>query len=160
MLMKNASPQKKLAARVMGVGISRVRIIDDKEVGEAITRNDVRRLVVKGAIAKSEKRGTSKKYSSYRVSQKKRGRRVGKGSWKGRRFAKKDSKSHWIDRTRPLTRLLKELRDSGKIERSEYRKLYYMVKGGAFRNKKHLLYHLKSKELIKTGKGAKNAKKQ
>jgi large subunit ribosomal protein L19e len=157
--MKNASPQKKLAARVMHVGVSRVRIIDDKEVEEAITRNDVRRLVVRGVIAKSEKRGTSKKYSSYRLSQKKKGRRIGKGSWKGRKFAKKDSKSHWIDRIRPLRRLLKELRDSGKIERHAYRKLYYQVKGGAFRNKKHLLYHLKSKELIKAGKGVKSEKK-
>ncbi len=64
-----------------------------------------------------------------------------------------------MEKVRPLRKLLMELRDSGKIERNDYRKLYSMVKGGAFRSKKHLLYHLKEKELIKRKKGVKSEKK-
>ncbi len=145
----DVNAQKRLAAKVMGIGLSRVRIVDEAEVAEALTRNDIKRLIVRGAITKVPKRGTSKKYSAHRLSQKKKGRGVGKGSWKGRKFSKKSSKDHWIDRVRPLRRLLAELRETGKIKVSDYRKLYYMVKGGAFRNKNHLLYYLKSKEMIK-----------
>lgn len=164
-MIMNVSSQKKLAAKVMKIGFSRVRIVDEKSVGEALTRNDIRKLIVQGAITKVEKRGTSKKYSRHRLSQKKKGRGIGKGSWKGRKYAKKSSKDHWIDKVRPLRRLLRELRDTGKIANNDYRKLYYMVKGGAFRNKNHLLYYLKGKELIKTRekvskeKGARSEKK-
>ncbi len=42
--------QKKLAAKVMKVGFSRVRVSQEKELEEAITRNDIKRLIVKGVI--------------------------------------------------------------------------------------------------------------
>jgi large subunit ribosomal protein L19e len=166
MMFMNSSTQKKLAAKVMKVGISRVRILDQKSVEEAITRNDIKRLISHGAITVVNKRGASKKYSGYRLSQKKKGRRSGKGSCKGRKFSRKDSKTHWMDKVRSLRRLLRQLRNEGKLKVNDYRKLYYMVKGGAFRNKNHLLYYLKSKELIESKekktskeKGAKNEKK-
>ncbi len=54
-----------------------------------------------------------------------------------------------MDKVRPLRKLLRELKDSGKLDRNNYRKLYSAVKGGAFRNKKHLLYYLKERELLK-----------
>ncbi len=150
MILMDVNAQKKLAAKVMGIGLSRVRIIDEAEVAEALTRNDIKRLIVRGSIIKIEKRGSSKKYSAYRLEQKKKGRGLGRGSRKGRKFSKKTGKERWMDRVRPLRRLLRELRDSGKISDSDYRKLYYMVKGGAFRNKNHMLYYLKGKELLKT----------
>ena len=146
----NVNSQKKLAAKVMGIGLSRVRIVDEKSVGEALTRNDIRRLISHGAITSVEKRGTSKKYSAHRLSQKKKGRRIGKGSWKGRKFSKKTRKEHWMSKIRPLRRLLRELRDEGKLSVKDYRKIYYMMKGGAFRNKNHLLYYLKGQELIES----------
>ncbi len=152
MILMNVSSQKKLAAKVMKVGLSRVRIVDEKDVEEALTRNDIRRLIVRGSITSVNKRGTCKKYSAYRCSQKKKGRRIGKGSWKGRKFSKKTGKEHWMDRVRALRRMLSELRDEGKIGKKDYRKMYYMIKGGNFRNKKHMLYYLKSKELIKEDK--------
>lgn len=166
MMFMNSSTQKKIAAKVMKIGVSRVRILDQKSVEEAITRNDIKRLISHGVITSIEKRGASKKYSSHRLGQKKKGRRVGKGSLKGRQFSKKNSKTRWIEKVRPLRRLLRQLRDEGKLKVTDYRKLYYMVKGGAFRNKNHLLYYLKSKEFIATKegkpakeKGAKNEKK-
>jgi large subunit ribosomal protein L19e len=155
----DVNAQKKLAAKVMGVGLSRVRIVDEAEVAEALTRNDIKRLIVRGSITKAPKRGTSKKYSAHRLSQKKKGRSSGKGNWRGRKYAKKTSKRHWIDRVRPLRRLLRDLRDTGKIAEHDYRKLYMMVKGGAFRNKNHLLYYMKGKELIKAGSKESKQKK-
>lgn len=145
----NVSSQKKLAAKVMKVGRSRVRVSQEKEVEEALTRNDIRRLVSRGAIRKTDKKGPSRAESKFRRSQKEKGRRKKEGSRKGEAYSKKSSKRHWIERVRPLRKMLREMRDSGRLERNDYRKLYLMVKGGGFRSKKHLLYYLKDKELIR-----------
>lgn len=50
---------------------------------------------------------------------------------------------------RALRKMLRELRDSGRISRSEYRRLYRRVSGGYFRSKAHLEAYLKERE----GKG-------
>ncbi len=154
----NVRSQKRLAAKILKAGLSRIRVSSEKDVEEAITRGDIKRLIARGVITKVRKKGQRKKESKYRRGQKKKGRRMKDGSRKGKAYSKKSSKTHWIERVRPLRRMLKELRDSGKIEKSDYRKLYSMVKGGAFRSKKHLLYYLKEKELIKS-KGVKSEKK-
>jgi len=154
----NVRSQKQLASKIMKAGSSRVKVSQEKELEEAITRNDIKRLIVKGVIKKAEKKGQRKKESKFRRAQKKKGRRSRTGSRKGAAYSKKSSKTMWMEKVRPLRKMLRDLRDSGKIERNDYRKLYLMVKGGAFRSKTHLLYHLKEKEIIKK-KGEKRAKK-
>jgi len=158
----NVKSQKKLAAKVMKVGLSRVRIMpaEGKDVSEAITRNDIRNLVSKGAIKKIRKRGSCKIDSKFRREQKRKGRKKGHGSRKGAYYSRKKKKAMWMEKVRPLRKLLRELRDSGRLEKNEYRKLYLSVKGGLFRNKKHLLYYLKEHELLKEvkGKGKKTEK--
>ncbi len=155
----NVRSQKKLASKIMKVGLYRVKVSQEKELGEAITRNDIRKLITRGIITKTDKKGPRKKESKFRREQKKKGRRAKEGSRKGKAYSKKSSKTRWAERVRPLRELLRELRDSGTIARSDYRKLYCMVKGGAFRSKKHLLYYLKDKELIKKKRGVKGEKK-
>ena len=156
----NVSSQKKIAAKVMKVGLSRVRIQSEKEVEEALTRGDIRRLIKKGLIKKVEKKGPARSRLKYRQSQKKKGRRKGQGKRSGKAYALKPEKRYWIEKVRPLRKLLAELRDSGKLKRNDYRKLYLMVKGGAFRNKKHLLNYLRDKEFLKKPeKGGKDEKK-
>ena len=123
-----------------------------------LDRNDIRRLIAKGVITKIEKKGQRKKESGLRRKQKVKGRRSREGSRKGKTYSKKSRRTHWIERVRPLRKRLRELRNPGKIARSDYRKLYTMVNGGAFRNKKHLLYYVKEKEIIKK-KVVKNEKK-
>jgi len=162
----NIRSQKMLAAKIMKVGLSRVKVTPggEKDISDAITRNDIRGLIAKGIITKAEKKGTRKADSKSRRSQKKRGRRKGHGSRKGSMYARKPKKRVWIERVRPLRKFLRELRDSGRLDRNNYRKLYSSVKGGSFRSKKHLLYHLKEHELmkksgkhkeVKSGEGAK-----
>ena len=150
----NVKSQKKMAARILKVGVSRIKITQTKELGDAITRNDIRKLIVKGIIKKEKKKGQARAQLKKRMEQKKKGRRSGQGSRKGKAYAKKTSKELWIERVRPLRRLLRQLRDTGKIEKSVYRKIYKMIKGGSFRSKKHMLYYLKENELLaKTKKG-------
>lgn len=155
----NLSSQKRIASRILKCGISRVRIKAGKEVEEALTREDVRNLIRKGQIWKEQKKGTSKFNVKHKIKQKKKGRMRGHGSRKGTAGARKTRKRIWIESVRPLRKLLRELRDSGSIDKRVYRKIYLMIKGGAFRNKKHLLYYLKDHELMKVKPKKKREKK-
>lgn len=144
-----------MASRVMKVGVSRVKISSEKEVEEAITRNDVKKLIKKGLIYKIRKKGITRADANFKRKQKKKGRRKGEGRRKGAYYSKKTRKRIWVDKVRPLRRLLRQLRDNEELKKGNYRKLYLMIRGGAFRNKKHLLYYLKEHELLKTaGKAA------
>ncbi len=145
----NLSTQKQIASKILKCGASRVKVKAGKEVEEALTREDVRNLIRKGHIWKEQKKGTAKFNVKKRVKQKKRGRQKGHGSRKGTYGARKHSKRIWIETVRPLRRLLRELKDSGAMDNQVYRKMYLMIKGGAIRNKKHLLYYLKDHELMK-----------
>lgn len=139
--------QKRIAAELLGCGLSRVRITQEKDVEEAITREDVRQLIKKGLIKKASKKGTSRAQARQLLKQKARGRRRGAGSKKGR---VSERKSDWIKNVRAQRRLLSENRQSlGK----EYGVLYGRVKGGMFRSKKHLLTYMKERELLETEGG-------
>ncbi len=141
--------QKQLAAKIMKTGVSRVRMKNEKEVDEAITRNDIRKLIVRGMIYKVRKKGVTRIDAEFKRKQKGRGRRKSGGSRKGSVRAKKSRKRTWIEKIRPLRRLLMELRSQDMIKEGNYRKLYRMAKAGFFRNKKHLLFYLKEHEYMK-----------
>jgi large subunit ribosomal protein L19e len=148
----NLRSQKKLAAKILKCGIDRVKIKQDKEVEEALTRDDIRHLIVKGLITKAQKKGTSRLEAKKTAKQKKGKRRKGIGSRKGSKGARKKGKELWMKKIRALRNMLKELKDEGKIEKKTYTKLYLMAKGNMFRSKKHLLYYLKENALLKSEK--------
>ena len=141
--------KKKVAADILKSGVSRIRILDSKQVEEAITRQDIKNLIRKGLIVKIQKKGTSKAYSKKLFRQKKKGRRSGAGSRRGSYRARNPKKYLWIKTVRPLRTLLKELVLEGQIEKKDWKLLYSMVKGGAFRSKGHLLTYLKDHEMLK-----------
>lgn len=151
--------QKRIAAKILKCGVSRVKIELAKDVEEALTREDIRNLIKKGLIKKVQKKGQSKAKTKKVRLQKKKGRRKGPGSRKGGKSARNPRKRAWIKKVRPLRRLLTELRDNKQIKKTDYRKFYLKIKGGMFRDKKHLLLYLKEHELLlakpkkaKTGK--------
>src|SRR3989344_6754233 len=94
--------QKRTAARIMKCGLSRVWIdpVRIKDVQEAITGHDIRRLIKDRVIEKLPKRGIS----SYRKNkirlQKKKGRRRGQGSRKGHIGGLQ--KTQWVKKIRVL----------------------------------------------------------
>ncbi|MBN2330271.1 MAG: 50S ribosomal protein L19e [Candidatus Aenigmarchaeota archaeon] len=150
----NTSYQKRLAAKILKCGPGRVRVSGDKDVGEALTRNDIRGLIKKNLITKKEKKGVSRVKANYIASQKKKGRRKGRGKASGTKFAKGPKKQSWMRTTRALRKLIKELRDGGQIDKDVSRKMYLRVKGGEFRNKKHMLSYLRDNKMIRgTKKG-------
>ncbi|MFW9912160.1 MAG: 50S ribosomal protein L19e, partial [Candidatus Thorarchaeota archaeon] len=132
--------QKRLAAEVMKVGMSRVWIDPEfeDEVSLAITRNDIRRLVDEGAIQRRQKIGVSRGRARHILRQKRKGQRKGEGRRKGKYTSKLSSKDRWMMKIRPMRKELKKLRDEGRITRRVYRDLYLKAKGNAFRNTAHL----------------------
>ncbi len=128
---------KELTARTYGVGVSRVKINDPEQAKDVITREDVRNLVKKGVIVITKKRGTSRSRARVLEAKRKKGKRRGPGSRKGKKTARKPKKEAWMERVRALRKALKQAKPDN------YRKIYRMIKGGYFRSKKHLLNYIR-----------------
>lgn len=137
-----SSLQKKLAAKILKVGESRVWLDPKraKDIKGAITKADVRKLIQKKAIkalpTKIKKRGKER-------------RKKGPGRRKGAKHSRLTKKKKWISTIRPLRKMLKELRDTKQIDKATYRKLYLLVKGGMFRSRSHLRIYLEQHGIIK-----------
>jgi len=148
--------QRRIAAQIMKVGLERVWF-DEAELGEiaeAMTREDIRRLIHRGVIQKKQKKGVSRSRAKAVRAQKRKGRRRGHGSRKGRKFARLGSKRRWMSTIRPLRRTLRELRDKGMIDKAVYRKTYLRAKGGMFKSKSYLESYLKEHGMVGESDGA------
>jgi large subunit ribosomal protein L19e len=141
--------QKRLAAEVMKVGMSRVWIDPDfqDEVSLAITKDDIRRLIDERIIQKKQKKGVSRGRARHNMQQKRKGQRRGPGRKKGKATSKLSKKDRWMHKIRPMRRELKRLRDEGKISKGAYRELYLKAKGNAFRNTAHLRTYISEHNL-------------
>lgn len=149
--MVTLASQKRMASRLMKVGKSKVWM-DTKsydEISEAVTKEDIRKLIKRNVIQKRQKKGNSRGRFSKAKKQRDKGRRKGPGSRKGTRNAREPKKARWMKNVRSMRRELKELRDSGKLSRKDYRIYYTKIKGGTFRNKGALLLHVKESGLLK-----------
>lgn len=145
--------QKRLAADILKCGVNRVWIDDTMldEVAEAITREDVKRLISSDVIKKKPVKGNSRGRHRYLKEQRRKGRRKGHGKRKGRKHARTPSKRIWMTRIRSIRRELKHLRDEGHIEKNTYRKFYMKAKGGTFKDRSDLVLHLKMEGYLDKG---------
>ncbi len=143
--------KKRLAAEVLKVGVNRVWIDPTRaaDVSAAITRQDIRELISIGVIRVKPERGISRGRFRKLSIKRKKGRRRGAGSRKGAKHARLSKKASWTRTVRPLRFRLRELRKEGIIGPREYRRLYGMVKGGAFRSRAHLETYLKERGLLR-----------
>ncbi len=132
--MTDLSLQRRLAAEILGVGEKRIWIDPDHidEVKEAITKEEVRRLIKDRVIQVRPVHPPSRGRWRIRHEQRKKGRRRGHGRRKGVASARRDPKEEWIHRIRKMRRYLRWLRDNGVIDRRTYRRLYMWAKGGMF----------------------------
>ncbi|MFB6159891.1 MAG: 50S ribosomal protein L19e [Haloferacaceae archaeon] len=132
--MTDLNAQKRLAADVLDVGQSRVWLDPEaqEEIAEAITRDDIRDLVDQGVIRDKESKANSRGRARERQAKRDYGHRTGAGSRKGRSGARSDEKEEWTSRIRAQRRRLRELRDDGPLDRSQYRELYNKASGGEF----------------------------
>ncbi len=137
--------QKRIAASILKVGEGRVWLDpeDAEAIGAAVTREDVKKLISERAIQVAQKKGISRYRAKKLHLQRTKGRRKGHGKRSGKKGARSPKKAKWISTIRPLRRKLVELRNSGKIDKTTYRKLYSLAKGGVFKNTSHLDMYLK-----------------
>lgn len=149
--MPDLSMQRRLAAEILGVGESRIWIDPERidDVAEAITRNDIKKLIHDGAIKVKPIHGNSRARWKIRHEQRKKGRRRGYGRRKGDATARHDKKEDWMNRIRKIRRFLRYLRDHGEIDRRTYRRLYRLAKGGVFKNLASLKNYLKEHGILK-----------
>ncbi len=144
--MADLRNQKRLAADIMKVGQSRVRIDPDRqeEVAGAVTRADVRKLINGKVIVSVQKQGVSRGRGRKLDAQKAKGRRVGPGSRKGAKYARLPRKQRWMALIRALRSEIRGYRESGAIDRHTYREYYMRAKGGQFRSRAHMVTHMKT----------------
>ena len=145
------SIQKRLAAEILGVGISRIWVDPERieDVQAATTKDDIRKLIKDGVIGVKPVRGISRGRWKVRHEQRKKGRRRGHGKRKGVKTARLSKKEAWMHRIRKIRRYLRYLRDKGMIDRRTYRRLYMLAKGGIFKNLSSLQMYMKEHGIIK-----------
>lgn len=139
--------QRRLAAEILGVGETRIWIDPDRtdEVTDAITYEDIRRLIKEGAIRKRPSDAPSRARARKR-QKKRRKRRRGPGSRKGSK-----GEIPWHLRIRAIRRELKRLRDNKMITPKMYRDLYRKAKGGFFTSVRHLRRYVQEHNLLVRG---------
>ncbi len=139
---------RRLAADILGVGENKVHIdparLQDAE--SALTRDDVRSLIEQGVISAKPLRGVSR-YRGRLNDERRRKGRVGPGSRRGAKGARRDPKRHWVTHVRAQRRYLRQVKSA--LKEGSYRKLYLKVKGGEFKSKAQLAHYIRDNNLLK-----------
>ncbi len=140
-----------MAAKIMKCGKSRVWMNPSRiaDIAEAITTEDVRHLIKDGVIQAEQKTGISNFRGKKRAAQKKKGRRRGPGSVKGKKGTRHNRKEGWMKTIRTIRKQIKEMKDKSSIDNITYRDLYIKSKSGYFRSKAHVMIYLERNNLIK-----------
>ncbi len=143
--------QKRLAADIMKIGKSRVWINPERveDVEEVITRAEIRGLINDGVIQALPKKGISRGRARARQIKKKKGRRRGHGSRSGGKTSLLSKKKRWAIKIRAIRKRLKVLVDSRVIQRSTYRRLYLLSKGGVFDNVRQVEQYIEANQLAR-----------
>jgi len=144
------SNQRRMAAEILKCGVHRVYLNPNnlEDIGEAVTRNDVKRLIKEGVIKSRQIRGISTGRKKARMKQKEAGKRKGHGSRKGSKYARFPKKRRWIQTIRPIRRTLRELRAGENITSDTYRYYYRHASGGIFRSVGHMKSHMEAEKVF------------
>jgi len=135
----NLKAKKRLASRVTGVGVHRIKFDSEHldDIADAITRENIRSLITANTIQIMSFRGTSRGRAQKKKDQKNK-RGTGQGSKQGRKGARVGKKEVYVAKVRSLRRLLKIAKDRKEITNPEFWALYKKIGGNTVRNKAHL----------------------
>jgi len=138
-LVVNLKAKKRLAARVTGVGIHRIKFDTDHldDIADAITRENIRSLITANTIRIKSFTGTSRGRAHAKKAQRSK-RGTTQGSKHGRKGARVGKKEVYVAKVRSLRRLLKIAKDRKDLTNPEFWTLYKKVGGNTVRNKAHL----------------------
>ena len=138
-MVVNLKAKKRLASRVVGVGVHRIKFDSDHldDVADAITRENIRSLITANTIQIRPFTGTSRGRAQNKKNQKNK-RGTTQGSKQGRKGARVGKKEVYVAKVRALRRLLKIAKDRKDLTNPEFWALYKKVGGNTVRNKAHL----------------------
>jgi len=138
--MADLANQKKLSAKILKVGVTRVWMDPERleDIATAITREDIRGLVEEGIVKRRAVVGISRGRARARDIKRAKGHLKGHGSRRGAKYARTPKKESWMRKIRAQRKVLKEMRSDKTIDAHNYRILYRKAKGGEFRNVAHL----------------------
>ncbi|ADJ14415.1 50S ribosomal protein L19e [Halalkalicoccus jeotgali] len=144
--MSDLKAQKRLASDVLDVGKNRVWFDPEAqgEIADAITREEIRELVSQGLIQSKEARSNSRGRAREREEKRAYGHQKGAGKRRGKAGARQNEKDQWKDQIRAQRRKLRELRDEGEIDSTQYRELYNKSGGGEFRSIRYMTNYIDS----------------
>jgi len=135
----NLRAKKRLASRVTGVGVHRIKFDSEHldDIADAITRQNIRSLITANTITFRHVTGTSRGRAQHKKEQRaKRGTK--QGSKQGKKGARVGKKEVYIAKVRSLRYILKVAKDRKEITNREFWALYKKVGGNTVRNKAHL----------------------
>lgn len=146
--------KKILAAKILKTSPGKVRFAQDalEDIKKALTRSDIRGLIAVNKITKANLNEHSRAGARSNAAQKRKGRQRNKGSRKGHKFSSVSRKDQWINRVRVQRLFIKELREKGWISGKNYHIIYQKIKGGYFRNKRHIKLYLNEYNLLEKSK--------
>jgi large subunit ribosomal protein L19e len=127
---------KRVASELLNRGENAIRMRPDamEEIGKAITRDDVRRLIKDGSVMALKTK--HELYPKVHEEKRKRGHGKRKGSANARRGRT------WEKKVRSQRLVLRRLKDIKKIDNVMFKRYYLLIKGNAFADKRSLLLHL------------------
>ena len=142
----NINKVKMVAGELLKVGSSKIWIDPEqvKDVAGAMTKDDLRELIAKGAVGKRDDHSHSRGRARVLLIKKRKGRKGGHGKRRGTSGTRTNAKENWMKRVRAQRELLSKMKKEGKVE--NYSELYSKVKGNLYKGKKQL------EEAIKEGK--------
>lgn len=143
--------QRRLAAKILKVGESRVWIDPDRvsDVETAITREEIRKLIHEGVIKSVPKKGISRARAQELKEKKKKGRRRGPGTREGASRSRVSKKEAWMKKVRAMRKRLRMLKEERIITESVYRMVYKKVHGGVFNSVADMERYIKTQGLWK-----------
>ncbi len=143
--------QRRIAAQILKVGENRVRFNPEKlaEIKEGITKADIRSLINGSAITAKPIKGTSRFRSKLLKLQRRKGRRKGFGSRKGKKITVHYGKRVWVSKVRAQRKFIKLLKTKKIIDKKLFNDLYGKVKGNYFRSRRHIKLYLEEHNLFK-----------
>ncbi len=146
----NLKVQKRIAAGLLKCSPKKIRFepSEQEEIKESITKKDIWGLIKSKIIWKAKTQEISRSRARKIQIQKRKGKRKGAGSRKGKQNASLSGKKRWMNKIRAQRELLSELREGNKIAKETYKMLYRKAKGGFFRSRRHIMIYANENNLI------------